>query len=229
MSESETGIWKKNNLPAVIFAGILSVILWKLPFAYIIFFPFSMFVTYIHEASHGIMALFTGGHLLNFKMNWDTSGVAYTSGGIRTLIVSAGYLGSSLWGALLLMAAFRKGMEKPVLYSFSAFFFIFTILFAQNPVSVSMGIFFGIVMLLFAKMKQSLILSTFLAFLAVQSCFNSISDIWDLLILSGSPVTTDAHIISQELTAGIVPPFVFALFWAIISAFFFFFALKKSI
>src|SRR5687768_9695156 len=142
---------QENNLPLIISAGIFSVILWNIPYAGIIFYPFNLFVTYLHEASHGLMAILTGGKLVNFQMGFDTSGVAYTAGGFRPLIISAGYLGSTFWGAMLLMAAFRKGSEKIVLYSLTAFFLIFTLLFARNSVAFLMGLIFAFSTFFLAK------------------------------------------------------------------------------
>jgi hypothetical protein len=212
---------QKNNLPLIIAMGILSVILGNLPFGGLIFYPFVMFVTYLHEACHGLTALATGGHLVSFRMSLDTSGVAYTAGGLRALIISAGYLGSSFCGALLLIAAFRKGTEKPVLNGLSAFFLIFTILFARNPVSFIMGLFFAATMFLLGRMKHTPLLTAFLAFLAVQCTFQSLNDLLTLFFLSGTSITTDAHIMSREITGGLVPPVFFAIIWGIISLGFF--------
>ncbi len=217
-----------KNLPLIVFAGILSVILWRLPVAGLIFFPFTMFVTYLHEASHGLMAIITGGKLLNFQMSLDTSGVAWTSGGFRPLIISAGYLGSAFWGSLLLIAALKKGTEKKVLGALSIFFLIFTVMFARNLVSFSMGLFFCFSTFILGRLKHKTFLTFFLAFLAVQSCFQSFNDIFTLVILSGTGIETDAHIMSREVTHGLIPPIIFAVLWGLISSVFFILALKFS-
>lgn len=212
---------EKNNLPLIIAMGILSIVLGRLPFAGLIFYPFNMFVTYLHEACHGIAALLTGGQIVRFQMSLDTSGVAYTAGGFRALIISAGYLGSSFCGALLLIAAFKKGTEKFVLNSLSVFFLIFTFLFARNPVSFIMGLFFSGSMFLLGRMKHSRFITAFLAFLAVQCCFQSLNDIMTLFFLSGTNIETDARIMSGEITGGLIPPVFFAILWGIISLAFF--------
>lgn len=220
---------EKNNFKPVIWGTFLSLLITKLPFTKIVFFPFTMFVTYLHEASHGLMALITGGSIISFTMQIDTSGLAYTQGGIRFLILSAGYIGSTLWGCLLLIASLNKKSYKPVLYSLSLFFLVFTILYARNLVSFTSGILFSGLMFLFSNLKNNSFISIFMGFLAVQTSFNSINDIYELLFLSKTSVTTDAHLMSQEMTGGIIPPIFFAILWGLVSAMLFFMILKKSI
>lgn len=219
----------KNNLPIIIFSGILSIIISKLSLGVYIFYPFNLFVTYLHESSHGLAAILTGGSLVRFSMEFDTSGVAYTAGGIRIIIISAGYLGSTIWGSLLLMAAFRKGFEKIVLNSLSIFFLFFTLLFARNLVSFSSGLFFALIMYSLTKIKYSPVLTMFLAFLAVQTCFQSFNDLITLFILSKQDILTDAHIFSQEITKGLIPPIFFAIVWIITSLAIFLLTLKLSL
>ena len=55
--------------------------------------PFRVFVVLVHEVNHALMALATGGEVLEIRTFWDESGHAVTSGGIVTLICSAGYVG----------------------------------------------------------------------------------------------------------------------------------------
>lgn len=219
----------KNNLKFIILAGILTAIFSNLPVGNYIFYPFKMFVTYLHEASHGLMAIATGGSINSFTMQTDTSGLTYSTGGIRILIISAGYLGSSFWGALLLMASFEKNIEKKVLTALSLFFFIFTFAFARNFVSIFSGLFFGFSMLILKKIKYTPFLTTFLAFLSVQCCFQSFKDIIDLVILSKYNIRTDAVSMSYEISNGVIPPIVFALLWGAVSLAFFIFALKISL
>lgn len=217
----------KQNLTGVIFAGILSIFFDKIPFASSILFPFSMFVTYLHESSHGLAAILTGGALVSFTMEMDTSGLAHTQGGIRFLILIAGYLGTTIWGALLITASIKKVKGKIILSSLSLFFLLFTLLFARNLVSFSMGLFFALSMFVLSKIKNNTVISLFLAFLAVQTCFNSIDDIYDLIFLSNTNIVTDAHLLSKEFTYGFIPPIVFALFLSFISASIFAFTIKK--
>lgn len=219
-----TNIISNKKINRIILSGVLSVILSKLPYAEIILFPLNMFSTYLHESSHGLVAILTGGTLLSFTMQLDTSGLALTSGGSRILIISAGYIGNAIWGALLLLASSKNGSEKFILTILSIFFFLFTLLFAGNLVAFLSGIFFGILMILLSRIKLNSLISTLLAFLSVQTCFNSFNNIIELFFFPKG-VVTDAQLMS-DLTLGLIPPFIFALSWSFISLVIFFFTLK---
>lgn len=62
----------------------------------------SLLVTFLHEFGHAIASLLTGGHVSALQVNMDGSGVCTTSGGNSMLITAGGYLGSILFGNLML-------------------------------------------------------------------------------------------------------------------------------
>ncbi|MDQ6978692.1 MAG: M50 family metallopeptidase [Mariprofundaceae bacterium] len=69
--------------------------------------PFTWFMTFFHEISHGLMALFTGGSIASIVLHWDGSGLCYTRGGSRFLVLQAGYIGAVVWGVLLYHTAHK--------------------------------------------------------------------------------------------------------------------------
>lgn len=62
----------------------------------------SLLVTFLHEFGHAIASLLTGGRVLALQVNIDGSGVCTTSGGNSMLITAGGYLGSIIFGNLML-------------------------------------------------------------------------------------------------------------------------------
>ena len=70
--------------------------------------PLKIFVVLLHEISHGLAALLTGGSVEQLVLLQDQGGLAFTRGGSRFFILSAGYLGSALWGALFMQLAWSK-------------------------------------------------------------------------------------------------------------------------
>ncbi|HEX3044230.1 MAG TPA: M50 family metallopeptidase, partial [Bacillota bacterium] len=91
--------------------GVMLVLLfffWDTPFVY----PIKIFVVLLHEISHGIAAMLTGGAIAKILISPDQGGLCYTAGGWRFLVLSAGYLGSMLWGGLILLAAGRTNWDK---------------------------------------------------------------------------------------------------------------------
>ena len=79
-------------------AAIVALLFWDSAFIK----PFRVFVVLVHEINHALMALATGGEVIEIRTFWDESGHALTRGGIVALICSAGYVGSATWGALMI-------------------------------------------------------------------------------------------------------------------------------
>ena len=85
---------------------LLSVALWFIPFAEYLTYPFRLFVTFIHEGGHALAALLTGNSVVSLSVSPDTSGLTVsTQGGFfsQMLTSSAGYVGATAYGALLLV------------------------------------------------------------------------------------------------------------------------------
>lgn len=65
-----------------------------------------MLVIAFHEFGHAITALATGGKVESISLDPNEGGVTHMRGGISALTLPAGYLGSSLIGALLTFCGF---------------------------------------------------------------------------------------------------------------------------
>jgi hypothetical protein len=89
----------------------LMVLLW-LGWSTWFVFPLKILVVFFHELSHALAALLTGGAVLSIELVAQEGGLAVTAGGSRFLILSAGYLGSVVWGGLLLVLAARSRADR---------------------------------------------------------------------------------------------------------------------
>src|SRR5207244_6559716 len=81
----------------LLFAALISVALWFIPFAEILSYPFRIFVTFIHEGGHALAALVTGNSVQSLSVAMNASGETYTtSGGMCSpmLVATAGCLGA---------------------------------------------------------------------------------------------------------------------------------------
>jgi len=91
--------------------GALSLALWDTFLVY----PFRIFVVFLHEISHGLAAVLTGGAIESIGLSFDEGGVCRTRGGWPFLILNAGYLGSLLWGATFLVLGERRTRARSVI------------------------------------------------------------------------------------------------------------------
>ncbi len=75
-------------------------------------FPLKILVVFFHELSHALTALATGGKVDHVEIVAAQGGVCWTSGGNRFLILTAGYLGSLIWGGIILLLAARTEWDR---------------------------------------------------------------------------------------------------------------------
>lgn len=193
--------------------AVLSVIVARLPVLRWLVYPFDVLNTFVHEMSHGIATVLTGGSFRRFEIYPNTEGVAWTAGGIRWIVASAGYLGSALVGGGLLLLSARQINAPKVLLIFGIILTIASVLFVRNL----FGIVAALVLcggLIAAALKLEPRWNTLLLlFIAVQITLNALDSLWDLVRLSSfrRHVVSDAQIMQQATG---VPALVWAILWS---------------
>jgi hypothetical protein len=98
----------RAELRTLALALIASLLLWNLPYGGVALYPFKILATWLHEMSHGVVMIATGAQLDRVVIYRDTSGLSYAVWAISApgtaCIAAAGYMGTALWGAVLLVA-----------------------------------------------------------------------------------------------------------------------------
>ena len=193
--------------------AVVSLILARLPILRWLVYPFDLLNTFVHELSHGVATVLTGGSFHRFEIYANTEGVALTRGGVRWIVASAGYLGSAVVGGLLLWLSARNVTAQKVLLVFGIILTITSVLFVRN--------FFGIMAalvlcggLIAAALKLEPRWNTLLLlFIAVQITLNALDSLWDLVRLSSfrRHVVSDAQIMQQATG---VPAIIWAIIWS---------------
>jgi hypothetical protein len=125
----------ERDLVLALIAFVCALFLWQVQGLYIVTFPFRLFVTMIHELGHGTSAMITGGSFLRFEVTERGAGVAYTSGGSRFVIIQAGYLGASVFGAVLLILANRVSRPGVVAIGLGVLIGLLTLLYSGISVA----------------------------------------------------------------------------------------------
>jgi hypothetical protein len=209
-------------------AATISVVLWFIPYAEILTYPFRIFVTFIHEGGHALAALLTGNSVASLSVATNASGETYTSqGGLfsQVFISSAGYLGSMIFGALLLIMIRKAVAARIVLLCCAIYIFGLTMIFglikpifwinawSGIPFTLLAGLFISVGLFLIARFASAKVATFFVSFLAVQCVLNALSDLKTVFFLanpfSGLAVQTDA--VNME-NATHIP----AIFWTVI-------------
>jgi hypothetical protein len=199
-------------------AIVIVYIIWNVPQLEAILYPFRLFVTYVHEAGHGTMALVSGGQFVEFVVNPDGSGVARTIGGRRLLVLPAGYLGAALFGALLFYLANRLRHGRAISIVLGVGLILFSLAFGRvSPTALLVGIGFGALLIALGWKAGDYINLLILNVLAVMTGLNAVFDLWFLIGNSGvqmGDLRNDAAAF-QQAVAPLIPASVWALLWAL--------------
>jgi hypothetical protein len=171
--------WGRDRLLFV--ALLASLVLWNLPFGGVLAWPFKLLATWIHELSHGIVMMVTAAGFDQMQIYRDTSGLAYAQDGVndagRAAIASAGYMGTPLWGALILWTAQSARRSRRALLALALAMGASAWLFLANDFGVAataIGAAACLVLAVFAGDG----LATFAAlFIGAQLCINALLDI----------------------------------------------------
>lgn len=176
-------------------------------------YPLKLLVVLFHEASHSLAAILTGGQVARIVIDYREGGEAWTAGGWRWVILPAGYLGSMLWGALILLATKGSRLKRPLALLLGAAVFAITLFYVQSLTGWAVGLFFGAA-LIGAGLKLSdtlndLLLST----IGLTSMLYAIFDIKDDLI-TRTVQGSDAAQMSELIP---LPPVVWGVIWILIA------------
>jgi len=103
---------QKVTLGIIAVYVVVIALLWNLPYVRWSLWPLKMLVIAFHEFGHAITSLLTGGHVESISLDPREGGVTHMRGGISAITLPAGYLGSSLIGALLIFCGFNIVASK---------------------------------------------------------------------------------------------------------------------
>ena len=228
----------RPQVKLLILATLLSVALWfaswYFPLLSYLVYPLQLFATFVHEGSHVLAALMTGGSAQSLTVSPDTSGAVWsvTNSWLSQMITSsAGYLGTTLFGILLLVWFRYKFSARNALYFTAGFVSVMTVVFGLlapmwNLFSAKVGIgsvAFTVVsgaalaggLFAIAKYASSKWVDFSIAFLAVQCLLNSVFSLKTLFIISA---TTDTHSDAMNMAnATGIPAVAWVLIWIVLS------------
>ncbi|MEM1120776.1 MAG: M50 family metallopeptidase [Bacteroidota bacterium] len=116
-------------------------------------YPIRMLVTFLHEFGHAFGALITGGTVANLEIRPDGSGVCWTAGGNRAVILMGGYIGSAIFGNLLLYIGTRNNptLAKMTTYGLGGLMLLVAIGWFTSLFTTGMLIVFALTLFFLAR------------------------------------------------------------------------------
>ena len=211
----------KDATRNIVLAALATVALSLIPYAGVVTYPLRLLVTFIHEGSHALATLLTGGWVLGLGVSADGSGLTLSRGGLGVLISSAGYLGATLYGAVLLHLL-RRGVDpRKLLLVTGGAVALMAISCVGGMLHALQGSVFGLIWagvlaptLIICAKKLSRETAGFAAgLIGVQCVLNALFDLKTLFLLSTlTGVQTDAQNM-QRMT--LIPAAAWSVLWIV--------------
>jgi hypothetical protein len=98
----------------------------------------------LHEGSHGLAALLTGGQILAISIHLDGSGMATSLGGWPLFVAFSGYAGASLWAytlARIQLGSLAKGWSELLYFAIVGLFVLGSLLHTSDLITLLILIF----------------------------------------------------------------------------------------
>ena len=222
----------KPQLILLLVATAVTLALWFIPFADYLVYPIRLFVTFIHEGSHALASLLTGSSVQSLSISSNGSGAVYAvpSNWLSALFISsAGYLGTTAYGVLLLVLIRRAYSARIVLAASAGFVGLMTIFFGLlAPVwnvfstqvsfgsvafTVVTGALLTVGLLAIAKYASAKVVTFALSFLAVQCLLNALLDLKTLFFINAPLIGSHQHSDAANMAAATGLP---AIAWVVI-------------
>jgi len=180
--------------------------------------PFKLLAVMGHETGHAVASLIAGGSVEKVTLRADQSGACLSSipDGFfaKTLVYSAGYVGSAIISVLLLALTFRFNARRLMLGLACVWLSVMALFYARDVFTLGFCLGFATLFGVGARLLPAGIvggLNLFLAtFTALYAAMDLKDDLWNGAVRSRS----DAQLLA-DLT--VVPAFVWAIGWSLLS------------
>ncbi len=212
----------------------LSLLLAHIPSLDWFFAPLNELAVSIHELSHALMCLVTGGQVNGLTIVPDNSGhggLTYCQGGNELLITPAGYLGTAIFGSVLVFLSQFPKLARIILFilgtgigltslAFTGMHLFGEAGFLSNLASLVWSLALGVLCVFAALKLKPAAAHLLLLFIAINIAFDSISSIATLVEASftglGNNLSNYSDASAMASMTGI-PAIMWSLLWIIVS------------
>ena len=219
-----------------------TVFLGNVPGIHFLMTPVSQFVTMVHEMGHAIVTILTGGHVDFMTVVSDGqghAGLTGSRGGLAFLSTQAGYIGTTVFGCLLIYLGQYPRLSKSLLSGLGVAMIVSSLIFMapgllslhffESIGSLLWGLGMGAFCVYLGKKLQPAWANLVVLFLAVQTALSSLALLW--VLVPNALGLAGAHFTDATLMAELIPftlPIFWVLLWVSISILMLFFTLKHT-
>ena len=221
-----TGFSSSFNAVGFWVLAVLSLFLAQMPLVSFLFAPVTQFTTMVHELSHALVCIVTGGFVTGLTIVGDGAGhggLTFCRGGMPFFYTQAGYLGTAVFGSLLIFVGQYPRLSKFILiFLATAMAAASLFLIGGNVLSTGLAgvgsFLWGIAMSAFLmysgiKLKPHTA-NLLLLFLGIQTALNSFTGILYLVQL-GLGLSPSSAAWSDASNMASMPPYIPAVVWSL--------------
>ena len=185
-------------------------------FGPLVLYPFKLFTTWVHECGHAVMTVVVGGRVNSIVIEFNTTGITRSlipEGRIaQGLVASAGYLGASIVGCVLMTAARGKKRARAILLGIGACMLATLAIWIRNPFGIAVVLIWSIALIALSRHASGPVSSFVLSLLAVQVALDSVYDIRVLFLVHVG--YSDADTMARLF---VLPAWFWAAVWMLVS------------
>jgi len=194
------------------FAAYFAVIWWFWDTQWV--YPLKMFVVLLHELSHGLVAVVTGGYIDKIVLDPAEGGACHCPGGSAFLTLSAGYLGSLVWGGLLVIGGHElRRWSRPITLVIGLAVVALSVAYVRGSFGLVFGVLFGLSLVATGRLLPAVANRVVLTTLGLTSCLYALLDIKSDVI-DRPELQSDARMLA-EMTG--VPTLVWGGLWILVA------------
>ena len=199
---------------ALVASAVAGIVFWNTWPIY----PFKLLVVLMHESGHAAATLLVGGSVESIRISPDQGGLTlsrYPASLLREIVISsAGYVGSTVSGCVLLWLAARTKEGRWPLIGLAVWCAAVTVLYVRDGFTL---VFVGgcaLALGVLARYGANVLRRAVLVFLAAFSCCYALYDIRDDLLHLASSGQSDADALAK---ATFIPAIVWGVGWGLLS------------
>ncbi len=209
------------ELSLLVIVPVFTFLFWESSILY----PIKIFSVLMHEISHGLAAIFSGGYVIELNLSEHIGGSLQSTGGNKFVIASSGYLGSLAWGSFIYFSTYSTNLFKWLSVFIGTILLLFTANFISGTFGVLFGLIYSLLFLVIPFFENDYTFKIFARIMALVSIIYVFTDIKeDLLTLAYRE--TDAQLLS-EITG--IAAWFWGLTWFFITSFVIFYLIRFTI
>ncbi len=219
--------------------GLLTIILWNVPFGNLILYPFTILGTWFHEMGHGLTAEILGGNFHRLVLLSDGSGYAQFSYDTlflanfgKAIVAAGGPLGPTIAGSIFLISSTNIKITRIILIIFTLILIVSLLIWVRPIFSLGFlitAIFAAVFSFIVLKGKDSVKRGTlqFIGVQAIASLYQSIGYLYSSGgVIEGQQFKSDTQVIADNIW---LPNWFAASLILLVSVFAIYFSLKHVI